>query len=299
MILPLQVTQRVEHLKNDNEHGAHELTIIALNEVRASIEKFQADDEAKLYQFFLAVLQAFAFARPSMSSIANSMATIKYEVDKETRSGQSLQESIIASIKNQAPRFEMSVSEVVSHSANLIADNSTVMTCSYSSTVFTIFLKAQNMGKKLNGLTVRSPSLDGSIDYGSQLYKKLRSEDLQATVIDGEAIGKRMRSADMVLVGADSLLSDGSIVNGSPTLQLAYEATEKKTPFYVACETWKVNPTSPQEFTSSIEAGMDLVPSELITAIITENGLHNPKKMHAYSVDFARHLKLLNKNLNR
>jgi translation initiation factor 2B subunit (eIF-2B alpha/beta/delta family) len=223
------------------------------------------------------------------------MATIKHDVDTRTRSGQGLRESIITAIEKQVTHLEKSVAKVVSHSANLIADEYTVMTCSYSSTVFKIFLKVQNMGRRLTVLTVRSPSLDGSINYGVQMYKKLQIENIQTAVIDNEATEKQMRSVHMILVGADSLLSDGSIVNGSPTLQLAYEAARKKTPFYVACETWKVNPTLLQDFTPSIEAGMDLVPPELITTIVTENGLHDPKKIHEYSVDFSKRLKIIDK----
>lgn len=295
MILPLQVTRRVEHIKDDKEHGAHELTVITLNEVRTSIEEYQADDAAELHRFFLAVLQAFAFTRPSMSSIANSMATIMHDVDTKTRSVQGLRESIITAIEKQVTHLEKSVAKVVSHSANLIADEYTVMTCSYSSTVFKVFLEVQNMGRRLTVLTVRSPSLDGSIDYGVQMYKKLQNKNLQTAIFDDEATEKQMRSVHMILVGADSLLSDGSIVNGSPTLQLAYEAARKKKPFYVACETWKVNPTSLRDFTPSIEVGMDLVPSELVTAIVTENGLHDPKKIHKYSIDFSKRLKTLDK----
>ncbi len=295
MILPLQVTRRVEYIKDDKEHGAHELTVLALNEIRTSVEEYQADDEAELNRFFLAVLQAFAFTRPSMSSIANSMATLKHDVDTRTYSGQGLQESIITAIEKQVTHFENSVANVVSHSANLIADEYMVMTCSYSSTVFNIFLEVQNMGRRLTVLTVRSPSFDGSVDYGVQMYKKLQNKNLQTAVIDNEAAEKQMRSVQMILVGADSLLSDGSIVNGSPTFQLAYEAARKKKPFYVACETWKVNPTHLQDFTPSIEAGMDLVPPELITAIITENGVQDPKTMYEYSVDFSKRLKTLDK----
>lgn len=293
MILPLHVTRRVEHIKDDKDHGAHELTVIALNEVQTSIEEYQVDDEAELQWFFSAVLQAFAFTRPSMSSIANSIATLKHDVDTRTRSGQGLRESIIAAIEKQVTHLENSVTKVVSHSANLIADEYTVMTCSYSSTVFKIFLKVQNMGRRLTVLTVRSPSLDGSVDYGVQMYKKLQNENLQTTVIDNEATEQQMRSVHMILVGADSLLSDGSIVNGSPTLQLAYEAVRNKKPFYVACETWKVNPIPLQDFTPSIEAGMDLVPPEFIAAIVTEYGVHDPKKMYEYSVDFSKRLKIL------
>jgi translation initiation factor 2B subunit (eIF-2B alpha/beta/delta family) len=80
-------------------------------------------------------------------------------------------------------------------------------------------------------------------------------------------------------VGADSLLFDGSIINGSPTHEVAVTAKECGVPFYSACETTKVNILSYLGENVELKKNFDLVPANLITGLITEKGILDANKI--------------------
>ena len=83
---------------------------------------------------------------------------------------------------------------------------------------------------------------------------------LTTLMVPEDAIHEAVGNANMVMLGADTLLPDGAIVNGWPTLELAQGARDA-IPFYVVCETIKLS-TEP-----GMEAGFDVVPDSLITKV--------------------------------
>ena len=98
-----------------------------------------------------------------------------------------------------------------------------------------------------------------------------------------------------VLVGADSVLRDGAVVNKIGSYALALAAKENRKPFHVACETLKFDarhdtaswpgsaPMNPKEVWENPPERVDVdnryfevVPAALVTAIVTERGSYAP-----------------------
>ncbi len=98
-----------------------------------------------------------------------------------------------------------------------------------------------------------------------------------------------------VLVGADSVLRDGSVVNKIGSYGLALAAKAHGKPFHVACETLKfdarhdgstwpgspaMNPRevweNPPERIEVVNRYFEVVPAPLVTAIVTERGSYAP-----------------------
>jgi translation initiation factor 2B subunit (eIF-2B alpha/beta/delta family) len=80
-------------------------------------------------------------------------------------------------------------------------------------------------------------------------------------------------------VGADNFLCDGSLINGAPTYKLAEKAKECGIPFYSVCETTKANTMSYLGEKTHLKEGFELIPSNLITGIITEKGILHPHEI--------------------
>ena len=80
-----------------------------------------------------------------------------------------------------------------------------------------------------------------------------------------------VRQADLALIGADSVLPDGAVVNGTPSGLLAETAHNAGRPVIVAAgPTKRVEEDSPALVwlrRGRLEAGFDLVPAELIHGI--------------------------------
>jgi translation initiation factor 2B subunit (eIF-2B alpha/beta/delta family) len=287
--MPTNVSTEVDLIKNDWVHGARELTVQALQGMKRLIEQYYTDDEEELTKFLLTASRAFAEARPSMISIANSIATVPYLVMKRVHREKELRECILEKIDLQLSTLNKAFAGVVSNAANLVRNNSTIVTCSYSSTVIEALIRAKKLGKSFNVLALRSPSSNGSLEYARLTCKKLHEAELECEVVDEVSIKDSLRS--FAFVGVDSIYPDGAVLNGSPTLRLAQEASKQYCPFYVVSETWKINPLPLLGVNPAIESGMDIVLTELITAIVTEYGLLESGDVSAYAIDFSKRLK--------
>ena len=69
----------------------------------------------------------------------------------------------------------------------------------------------------------------------------MKAEQIPVKLIpdDPKAIGDCVAKSTRAMVGADSIMDDGSLINGSPNLVIAEAAKQREIPFYVVCETTK------------------------------------------------------------
>ena len=112
-----------------------------------------------------------------------------------------------------------------------------------------------------------------SQSHGEATAQELRSHDISVEVVPDDAVKNHISRARRVLVGADSILGDGSLINGTPTYDLAAAARRTSVPFYSVCESVKLDARSHRP---KLEKGFDLVPARLIAGIITEKGIIKP-----------------------
>ena len=112
-----------------------------------------------------------------------------------------------------------------------------------------------------------------------------------------------MKQATKMIVGADAILADGSVVNKIGTYAMALLAKQFQTPVFVAVETLKFDPVTvmgaaepieqrmpdeivdPQEIKKAriLNPAYDVTPAELIDALITEKGIMRPGLIREHS----------------
>jgi len=164
------------------------------------------------------------------------------------------------------------------HTARLLGADRTVMTHSLSSTVLEVFRLLKSDG--LRAIITESRPLE----EGRQLAERLSAWGVPATYITDAQMGLFIAQADAVLVGADSVLTDGAVVNKAGTYLLALAAKEREIPFYVCCESFKRCGTdaSPPELEemACAELGVPGWPG-----VTVRNGRNSPQRLfrhHAY-----------------
>ena len=112
-----------------------------------------------------------------------------------------------------------------------------------------------------------------------------------SVIVDGAAASlMRAGEVDAVLTGADRIAANGDVANKVGTYALAVAATYHQLPFYVVAPTSTVDAAAatgadipieerdPREVTPRFPArnpAFDVTPAELVTAIITEVGVHS------------------------
>lgn len=151
-------------------------------------------------------------------------------------------------------------------------EKATVVTLSYSESVRACLLAARAKRRIVQVLVLEA----GPAFEGRAMAKILDGDGVPATVIPDDQGPIRVGEATYVLVGADSVLRDGSVVNKKGTLPLTRAATDAKKPVYVACETLKFDArfdaaSWPRGLNQDL---FDVTPGDLVTTVVTERGTY-------------------------
>ena len=148
--------------------------------------------------------------------------------------------------------------------SKLFDDNDTIMThCNAGAlatvgygTALGVIRATRDSGKNIKVIATETRP----IQQGSRLTAfELQHDGIDVSLIPDTAVGYSMANdlVDKIVVGADRILRTGHVYNKIGTYQVATMAKQHKVPFYVAA------PLST----------FDMTPPELITGIITENGV--------------------------
>jgi translation initiation factor 2B subunit (eIF-2B alpha/beta/delta family) len=154
-------------------------------------------------------------------------------------------------------------------------ERATVVTVSYSESVRACLLAAHSKRRIAQVLVMEA----GPIFEGRAMAKILGEDGLPATVIPDDSGPTRAAGATYVLVGADSVLRDGSIVNKKGTLPLAEAAAAHGKPVYIACESLKFDARFDSASLPALRMGelFDVTPGRLVTTVVTERGTYTPE----------------------
>lgn len=122
---------------------------------------------------------------------------------------------------------------------------------------------------------------------GRMTGSKLAEKGFRASVFRDSMIPSEVRKADLVLVGADGVCPEG-VVNKVGTLSMALAAREYDKPFVVLCSTSKLIPVLEMDVMESEhssdrvmvrEAVFEITPLELVTAVVTDEGVLSGEEM--------------------
>ncbi len=183
--------------------------------------------------------------------------------------------------------------DVVEHGAALLGTARTVLTHCHSSTVGHILVEAARRGAELRVFATETrPFQQGFITANA-----LAEADIPVTLVVDSAAHRVLRDEgiDRVLVGADTIASDGSVYNKIGTAGVAALARLHKVPFYCASSRFKFTDQDPAAIPieqrpareidplQRLRAGVrvdnpvfDRTPAEYVSRIITEYGLLRP-----------------------
>lgn len=124
---------------------------------------------------------------------------------------------------------------------------------------------------------------------GLRCAKWLAARGLEVEVVPDGALPSAVSGARAVIVGADQVLADGSVINRCCTFPLALAADHFGVPFFVACQRIKLSGRTsapleespglfgvlPEGVTSRVPL-FDLTPHRLVRGVITESGVLSP-----------------------
>ena len=228
------------------------------------------------------------------------------KVAKENDSVDEIKESIIDKAKQMADEDIKINQEMGKHGSHLFKNNDSVMThCNAGAlatvgygTALGVIRATKESGKNIKVIATETRP----VQQGSRLTAfELKHDGIDVTIIPDTAVGYTMANnlVNRVVVGADRILRTGHVYNKIGTYQVATMAKQHNIPFYVAAplstfdlqskpndviiEQRKASEvtgigdkkTAPDDI-DVINPAFDMTPPELISGIITENGVVKP-----------------------
>ncbi|MDR0334912.1 MAG: ribose 1,5-bisphosphate isomerase [Methanomassiliicoccaceae archaeon] len=178
-----------------------------------------------------------------------------------------------------------------------IKDGAVIMTHCNSSAALECIKAAHRSGKKIKVYATESRPWRQGILTVNELAK----EGIDVTLIIDGAVRSVMKKVDIVMVGADTITSNGAVINKIGTSQLALAANESHVPFVVCGETYKISPQSlfgdmvtieERDIGEIVKKGeisgnvkvfnpvFDSTPAKYIDAIVTEAGIISPGSVY-------------------
>jgi ribose 1,5-bisphosphate isomerase len=275
----LDVFGAIERFAQDRVHGASALAHQALGILSSANEASQATDIDELFCDLLVVASRLRSAQQAMASVENLIGLLLFQVNLKRRSALNVADfkNLIRTLaKEISERSKNAAEDAARNSLAIIPESSRVLTHSYSSAVLRALELSKKGGRTFQVYATESyPGMEGK-----ELAKALVNFGVPTKLIADSAIGSIISDVNLVLVGADSVLKDGSLLHKVGTRSIAAEANKRGIPVYGVCEAMKFSAADllgePLRYSETL---FDITPGEHVSKFITELGLVEPREV--------------------
>lgn len=283
------VLKQILDLKNDNKSGANEFIEKCIRILESQLNVIK-DPNQDIKNLMIELFREIINSRPSMAPLINTIGSIINDLNSYTKN------EILKRIENfHQIRHKINLN-LEKTFQNFLSKYSTlrpkIIIISYSSTIINLLKKNEHQNFILYILESR-PLFEG------RLVAENLSSSFKTHLIIDAAMGKFIEKVDFVLVGIDSILKDGSIVNKIGTYPLACIAKENKKEVYGVGDSFKYNlkshfngeiliePKSIEEvYDKKIKNELlqihnyyfDITPPKFISGIISDLGVLTPQE---------------------
>jgi len=243
--------------------------------------------------------------RPTAINLSWGLEKIM-KIAEQGKTVSEIRDTVIVKAKEMAEEDIIINKQIGKNGAELFQDNDTIMTHCNAGALATVaygtalgVIRATNeSGKNIKVIATETRP----VQQGSRLTAfELKHDGIDVSLIPDTAVGYTMANdlVNGVVVGADRILQTGHVFNKIGTYQVATMAKRHNIPFYVAAplSTFDLE-NKPEDITIEqrkasevtgigdkktapdgidvINPAFDITPPELISGIITENGIANP-----------------------
>lgn len=297
-----EVIEKVNLIKNDKTHGASWLAREAVDVLSIASREYKPGNIKDYLNKMKTLSLQLMNIRPSMGTINNRVGDILFRLIKNSKTTSNLEDIKIfvnKEIKILNKNAERNIIDVSKNCIKLFPDHCKILTHSYSSTIIEAIKFAYDNKKEIQVIVTESrPLLEGR-----KTAKELSEYGIPTTLVTDAAAGFFAKQVDIVLVGADSLLTNGDIINKAGTYPVVLSAAYQGIPVFIAADTGKINLRSyftqillEEKDTSEIwnkqppnvsirNLYFDTTPKFFITRIITERQKIRPEELLDLSRD--------------
>jgi ribose 1,5-bisphosphate isomerase len=298
MELDKRILDIADGIKTMRIRGAGKIARSAAEALKIAAETYRgpSGDTSSFIKYMNEVAQLILSTRPTAVSLPNAVYYVMYAVEKTSGTVEELRNAVIERAEEFIRNSIEAVKKIGEYGARRIKDDSVILTHCHSTAAVSVITTAYKMDKIRRVYSTETrPFYQGRITT-----RQLLETGVPVIQIPDSSVRYIMHEVDQVVVGADTIASNGALVNKVGTSQVALAAHEARVRVFVAAETYKFSPMTavgelvPIEFRDPREVvpeswitrhpkvkvlnpAFDVTPPEYIDAIITEMGVIPPQ----------------------
>ncbi|WP_435197142.1 ribose 1,5-bisphosphate isomerase [Natronomonas sp. EA1] len=291
-----EVEQVADAIASMETRGAATIADAAAGALAAQAEWIETEDPEAFRAAMRAAARTLADTRPTAVSLPNALRYVLHGMHGGTVSD--LRTSVVTRAEAFRTDLDRAQGRLGRVGAGRLRDGDTVMTHCHSTAAVAVVRAAVEQGKHVEAYVKETrPRNQGHITA-----KELRELGVPVTLIVDNAAHRFLDECDHVIVGADSIAADGSVINKVGTSGLAVLARERGVPVMVAAGTLKLHPDTLTGQAVEIEQraereviddesreeigeitvrnpAFDVTPPRHLDAIVTEKGQFPPESI--------------------
>lgn len=288
----MRAKEAVEKIRSMEVRGAAEIARQAAIALKEEALSYEGNDAKELYRILDESRKALIGSRPTAISLWNGVQYVM-KGNGHIDNCSELRETVVLRADAFVKRSREALESIARYGANRIQDGARVLTHCNSKAAIGCIIEAHRQGKIKEAFATESRPWRQGILTVNELAKA----GVPTTMIIDSAVRHVMKDLDAVFVGADTIASNGAVINKIGTSQVALAADESRVPFYVCAETFKFSPKTmygelvrieerdsseivrPGEISPNVRIFnpvFDATPPEYIDSIITELGVVPP-----------------------
>jgi ribose 1,5-bisphosphate isomerase len=233
------VRETAERIKKLQVQGARNVAIAAVQAMQTLAKQSKAKTKTQFLAELKEAQKILSATRETEPLMRNAMHYLIVQAQNaDTEKVAKLSQTVVSAASQFLADLATSRERIAEIGAKRIHDGTVVFTHCHSSTVTHLLAKAKADGTNFKVIcTETRPAYQGRITAHEMVEL-----GVETTFIVDSAARTFMDSADIVIVGADAITSEGNVVNKIGTSGLAVLAHEARVPFYVVSELLKFNP---------------------------------------------------------
>jgi len=281
-----------ERIRTMEIRGAAEIARRAAQALKEDVDSYPGQDLQGMRSRMERGRDALLASRPTAISLWNGVQYVFKDTSKLITA-----EEYRTKVHENADRFirrsKNALKTIGKLGANRIREGDKVLTHCNSKAAIAVMAEAWAQGKRFEVFATESRPWRQGVLTANDLTKL----GIPVTIIIDSAVRYVMKDIDLVLVGADTIASNGAVINKIGTSQVALAAHEARVPFTVCAETFKFSPRTiygelvkieERDATEVVKEGevppqvkvfnpvFDATPPEYIDSIVTEIGVIPP-----------------------
>ena len=303
-----EVSATAEAIAEMDIRGAATIADAAAGALATQAAESDAETAAELRAELTAAARLLHDTRPTAVSLPNALRYVLRELDtgdgetsETSRSAGNvdrLRERVVERARTFRGDLEHAREELGRIGAGRLRDGDVVMTHCHSTDALAVVEAAVEQGTDLEAIVKETRPRN----QGHLTARQLSELGVPVTLVVDNAAHQFLNDADHVLVGADSIAADGSVVNKIGTSGLAVSARDRGVPIVVAAQTIKLHPGTLTGTAVEIEEraveevvdeetrrelgdvtvrnpAFDVTPPRHVDAIVTEHGQFPPESV--------------------